>query len=75
MIDNKGLKKLIVPLIFEQLLAVSVGMVDTLMVSTVGEVAVSVLKSFSIASLPVSRLVLRCLMRYAVRVMRTLLCL
>ena len=41
MIDNKRLKKLIIPLIFEQLLAVSVGMVDTLMVSTVGEVAVS----------------------------------
>jgi putative MATE family efflux protein len=41
MIDNKGLKKLILPLILEQLLAVSVGMVDTLMVSTVGEVAVS----------------------------------
>jgi putative MATE family efflux protein len=41
LIDNKGLKKLIIPLIFEQLLAVSVGMVDTLMVSTVGEVAVS----------------------------------
>ncbi len=41
MTDNKGLKKLIIPLIFEQLLAVSMGMVDTLMVSTVGEVAVS----------------------------------
>lgn len=41
MIDNKELKKLIVPLILEQLLGVSVGMVDTLMVSTVGEVAVS----------------------------------
>ncbi len=41
MIDNNGLKKLIVPLILEQLLAVSVGMVDTIMVSTVGEVAVS----------------------------------
>ena len=41
MIDKNGLKRLIVPLILEQLLAVSVGMVDTIMVSTVGEVAVS----------------------------------
>lgn len=39
---NKGrLKKLLLPLIMEQLLAVSVGMVDTFMVSTVGEAAVS----------------------------------
>ena len=35
------LKKLLFPLILEQLLAVSVGMVDTFMVSTVGQVAVS----------------------------------
>lgn len=35
------LKKLLLPLILEQLLAVSVGMVDTFMVSTVGQVAVS----------------------------------
>jgi putative MATE family efflux protein len=39
--SNRDLKKLIFPLILEQLLAVSVGMVDTFMVSTVGEVAVS----------------------------------
>ena len=38
---KNGLKKLLLPLIFEQLLAVSVGMVDTFMVSTVGQVAVS----------------------------------
>ena len=35
------LKKLLLPLILEQLLAVSVGMLDTFMVSTVGQVAVS----------------------------------
>ena len=39
---EKGrLKKLILPLIFEQLLTVSVGMADTFMVSTVGEAAIS----------------------------------
>ena len=39
---EKGrLKKLILPLILEQLLAVSVGMADTFMVSTVGEAAIS----------------------------------
>ena len=31
--SKKDLQKLIIPLMFEQLLAVSVGMVDTLMVS------------------------------------------
>ncbi len=41
MFSNKDLKKLIIPLIFEQLLAVSIGFVDTFMVSTVGETAVS----------------------------------
>ncbi|MCH5185506.1 MAG: MATE family efflux transporter [Oscillospiraceae bacterium] len=41
MTDNKELRKLIIPLILEQMLAVSAGMVDTIMVSTVGEVAVS----------------------------------
>lgn len=39
--SNKDLKKLIIPLMFEQLLAVSVGMVDTLMVSQSGEAAVA----------------------------------
>lgn len=41
MFSNEQLKKLIIPLIFEQLLAVSIGFVDTFMVSTVGESAVS----------------------------------
>lgn len=41
MFSNKFICRLIVPLIFEQLLAVSVGMVDTFMVSIVGQVAVS----------------------------------
>ncbi len=39
--SNKDLKKLILPLIFEQALAITVGMADTIMVSSVGEVAVS----------------------------------
>lgn len=39
--SGKDLRKLIIPLIFEQLLAVSVGMVDVLMVSQSGEAAIS----------------------------------
>ncbi len=39
--ESKRLRKLIIPLVLEQLFAVSIGMVDTFMVSTVGEVAVS----------------------------------
>lgn len=39
--SNADLKKLIYPLIVEQILAVSVGMVDTMMVSSVGEAATS----------------------------------
>jgi len=39
--SNKDLKKLIIPLIIEQLLAVTVGFADTIMVSSVGEAAVS----------------------------------
>ena len=38
---NKDLKKLIVPLIMEQALAITVGMADTMMISSVGEAAVS----------------------------------
>ena len=38
---NKELTRLIVPLVIEQFLAVTVGMVDTMMVATVGEAAVS----------------------------------
>ncbi|MFP3155090.1 MATE family efflux transporter [Lachnospiraceae bacterium ZAX-1] len=41
MFSNKTLFKLILPLIFEQLLAMSVGIVDTAMVSSLGEAAVS----------------------------------
>ena len=33
---NKDLKRLIIPLIFEQLLAILVGMVDTVMIAGVG---------------------------------------
>lgn len=39
--SDKDLKKLIIPLVLEQLLAILVGMVDTVMISSVGEAAVS----------------------------------
>ena len=39
--DNKALAALIIPLIVEQLLAVLVGMADSIMIATVGEAAVS----------------------------------
>ena len=39
--SNRDLKKLLVPLVIEQVLAMLVGMVDTVMVSSVGEAAVS----------------------------------
>ena len=39
--DNQALKRLIAPLSIEQILAVTVGMVDTMMVSSVGEAATS----------------------------------
>ena len=41
MFSNKDLKKIIVPLLIEQLFAVTVGMLDTVMVAYVGETAVS----------------------------------
>ena len=39
--SNEDLKKLIIPLIMEQLLAITVGMADTMMISNAGEAAVS----------------------------------
>ena len=39
--SNKDLRKLIIPLVFEQTLAITVGMADTMMISSVGEAAVS----------------------------------
>lgn len=39
--SNTDLRKLIVPLVFEQALAITVGMADTMMISSVGEAAVS----------------------------------
>lgn len=39
--SNKDLKKLIIPLILEQTLVITVGMADTMMISSVGEAAVS----------------------------------
>lgn len=41
MFSNRDLKKLIIPLLIEQFLAVTVGMLDVIMVSSVGEHAVS----------------------------------
>lgn len=41
MFSNSDLKKLIVPLIIEQILAITVGMVDTMMISYAGEAAIS----------------------------------
>ena len=40
--SNTDLRKLIVPLIFEQTLAITVGMVDTMMISSVGEAGVAI---------------------------------
>lgn len=39
--SNKDLKKLMIPLVLEQALAITVGMADTMMISSVGEAAVS----------------------------------
>ena len=39
--SKQDLRKLIVPLLFEQALAITVGMADTMMISSVGEAAVS----------------------------------
>ena len=39
--DNKAIISLIIPLIIEQLLAVLVGMADSIMIASVGEAAVS----------------------------------
>ncbi len=41
MFTNKDLKRLIIPLIVEQLLGISVGMFDTMMISSLGESSVS----------------------------------
>lgn len=39
--SGKDLRRLIIPLVIEQILAVTIGMADTVMVSSVGEAAVS----------------------------------
>ena len=39
--DRRRLLRLIIPLVIEQVLAVTIGMADTVMVSSVGEAAVS----------------------------------
>ena len=38
---NRDLRRLIVPLVIEQLLAITVGLLDSVMVSQVGEAAIS----------------------------------
>ena len=45
--SNQDLRRLIVPLLIEQLLNCTVGMMDSLMVSTVGEAAVSAVSASS----------------------------
>ena len=39
--SKQDLRKLIIPLLFEQALAITVGMADTVMISSAGEAAVS----------------------------------
>ena len=39
--DSKSLRRLIIPLIIEQLLAATIGIADTIMVASCGEAAVS----------------------------------
>lgn len=41
MFTNRDLRRLIIPLVIEQILAVTIGMADTVMISSVGEAAVS----------------------------------
>lgn len=41
MFTKQDLRKLIIPLIIEQVLTITMGMIDTMMVSTCGEAAVS----------------------------------
>lgn len=41
MFSNQDLKKMIIPLFFEQLLVLLVGIIDTFMISSAGEAAVS----------------------------------
>ena len=43
--SNQDLKKLIIPLIIEQILVILVGFSDTVMVASVGEAAVSAVRS------------------------------
>lgn len=38
---NKDLRKLMIPLFFEQALALTIGMADTMMISSTGEAAIS----------------------------------
>lgn len=41
MFNRKDLVRLLVPLVIEQVLAITIGMADTIMISSCGEVAVS----------------------------------
>lgn len=55
--SKKDLQKLIIPLIIEQILAVTVGMTDTIMVSIRGEAAVSGVSL--VESCPINRIIFR----------------
>ena len=57
MFTNANLKRLILPLVVEQILAVTIGMSDTIMVSSVGEAAVSGLSLVDTCLLYTSRCV------------------
>ena len=46
--SGKDLRKLIIPLIIEQILAIAVGMADTIMVSAAGEAAVQSFQDISL---------------------------
>ena len=52
--SRRDLKRLILPLVVEQFLAVTIGMMDTIMVSTCGEAAVSGVSLVDSVNIPVS---------------------
>ena len=54
--SNKALKKLIFPLVIEQFLAISVGFCDTVMISGLGDEAISGVSLVSFIIAPVRRI-------------------
>ena len=55
--SNADLKRLIIPLIFEHILAITVGMADTMMIARAGEAAMSGVSLVNICLLYTSRCV------------------